>query len=114
MEAVEFIRTLKKLCEGRECDDCPLHDIDICDVRYVEDPAETVRIVEEWAAEQEREKAEQEQQKQEKDNLEGVIYRAISSHKTRIENLEYDVAVIRHNLSELHDKTYALLKKKEN
>ena len=58
MEAVEFIRTLQKLCEGKGCDDCPLHDIDICDVRYVEDPEETVRIVEEWAKEQESEKTE--------------------------------------------------------
>lgn len=59
MEAVEFIRTLQKLCEGKGCDDCPLHDIDICDVRYVEDPEESVRIVEEWAKEQESENPEQ-------------------------------------------------------
>ena len=58
MEAVEFIRTLQKLCEGKGCDDCPLHDIDICDVRYVEDPEKTVRIVEEWGKEQESEKTE--------------------------------------------------------
>ena len=58
MEAVEFIKTLQKLCEGKGCDDCPLHDIDRCDVRYVEDPEETVRIVEEWANEKESEKPE--------------------------------------------------------
>lgn len=110
MEAVEFIRTLQKLCEGRGCDDCPLHDIDRCDVRYVEDPEESVRIVEEWAKEH-LETLDKERQKQEKDDVEGAIYRAIASNKTRIENLEYDVSVIRHNLSALHDKIYTLSEK---
>ena len=68
MEAVEFIRTLQKLCEGKGCDDCPLHDIDICDVRYVEDPEETVRIVEEWEKEQDRQKQEKEQHKTEQES----------------------------------------------
>lgn len=115
MEAVEFVRTLQRLCEGKGCDDCPLHDIDICDVRYVEDPEEMVRIVEEWEKEHPEEtdvatihKNGEPCVKTIQDELEGVIYRAISSHKTRIENLEYDVSVIRHNLSELYDKTYAL------
>lgn len=108
MEAVKFIRTLQKLCEGRGCDDCPLHDKDRCDVRYVEDPEETVRIVEEWEKEH-LEIPDKERQKQEKDDVEGAIYREIVSNKTRIENLEYDVAVIRHNLAELHDKAYALI-----
>ena len=67
MEAVEFIRTLQKLCEGKGCDDCPLHDIDICDVRYVEDPEETVRIIEEWGKEQDRQKQEKEQHKTEQE-----------------------------------------------
>ena len=68
MEAVEFIRTLQRLCEGKGCDDCPLHDIDICDVRYVEDPEETVRIVEEWEKEQDRQKQEKEQHKTEQES----------------------------------------------
>lgn len=41
----------------------------------------------------------------------GGMLRRIVSHKERIENLEYDVSVIRHNLSVLHDKTYALSEK---
>ena len=87
MEAVEFIRKIKKMCMGRHCDDCPLKENYKCNVIYTEDPEESVRIVEE---------------------LEGAIYSAIASNKTRIENLEYDVSVIRHNLATLHDKIYAL------
>ena len=113
MEAVEFIRTIQKMCTKKHCDECPLSENYRCNVCYTDDPVETVRIVEEWSKEH-SEQMEKEQQKTIQDNLEGVIYRDISSHKTRIENLEYDVAVIRHNLAELHDKTYALLKKGEN
>ena len=65
MEAVEFIRTIQKLCAGADCDDCPLNAKNGCNVCYAEDPMESVRIVEEWAAEQERQKAEQERQKPE-------------------------------------------------
>ena len=108
MEAVEFIRKIKKMCMGRHCDDCPLKENYKCNVIYTEDPEESVRIVEEWAKEQESEKAEMERQKTEQDELEGAIYSAIASNKTRIENLEYDVSVIRHNLATLHDKIYAL------
>lgn len=98
MEAVEFIRTLQKLCEGKGCDDCPLHDIDRCDVRYVEDPEETVRIVEEWGKEQDRQKQEQEQHKteqeqQKKEHPEELsnLHAIIDSLEDRIDNLEKKV-----------------------
>ena len=61
MEAVEFIRTIQKMCTGRHCDDCTLKENYKCNVIYTEDPEETVRIVEEWAKEQESEKTEMEQ-----------------------------------------------------
>lgn len=67
MEAVEFIRTIQKMCAGTDCDDCPLNAKNGCNVCYAEDPVESVRIVEEWAAEQERQKAEQERQKAEQE-----------------------------------------------
>ena len=56
MEAVEFIRTIQKMCTGRHCDDCPLSENYRCNVCYTDDPEESVRIVEEWAKEQESEK----------------------------------------------------------
>ena len=121
MEAVEFIRTLQKMCTGRHCDDCPLSENYRCNVCYTDDPEESVRIVEEWSKEHPEETAAATTHKNVEpcvktiqDELEGAIYRSIASNKTRIENLEYDVAVIRHNLSALHDKIYTLLKKKEN
>ena len=121
MEAVEFIRKIKKMCMGRHCDDCPLKENYKCNVIYTEDPEESVRIVEEWAKEHPEEtdvatthKNGEPCVKTIRDNLEGAIYSAIASNKTRIENLEYDVSVIRHNLAALHDKIYALLKKGEN
>ena len=49
MEAVEFIRTIQKMCEGTDCDVCPLNEKNGCNVCYAEDPVGTVRIVEEWA-----------------------------------------------------------------
>lgn len=112
---------------------CPAESIN-CDIS-TDKMEQLVAIVEKWAkehpeeTEQERQKPEREQQKPEhpeeaadvtkpkqdepcvktiRDDLEGAIYRAIASHKTRIENLEYDVSVIRHNLSALHDKIYTL------
>ena len=85
MEAVEFIRTLQKLCEGKGCDYCPLHDIDRCDVRYVEDPEETVRIVEEWAAEQERKKTEHPEESSD-------LHAIIDELEYRIDKLEKKVS----------------------
>lgn len=49
MEAVEFIRTIQKMCAGTDCDVCPLNEKNGCNVCYAEDPVESVRIVEEWA-----------------------------------------------------------------
>ena len=77
MEAVEFIRTIQKMCTGRHCDDCPLKENYRCNVCYTEDPEESVRIVEEWAAEQESKKPEQERQNPEQEkrlqDIEGKI-----------------------------------------
>lgn len=77
MEAVEFIRTIQKICAGTDCDDCPLNAKNGCNVCYAEDTVESVRIVEEWAAEQGRQKAEQERQKPEQEKrlreMEGQI-----------------------------------------
>ena len=118
MEAVEFIRTIQKMCEGTNCDVCPLNEKNGCNACYAEDPVGSVRIVEEWAAEQERQKAEQERQKAEQerqkaeqDDIEGAIYRAIASNKTRIENLDHGIYLIQKNLAVLGDQIYALREK---
>lgn len=72
-----------------------------------------MEAVERWAKAHPEEAADATKPKQDEprvktiqDNLEGAIYRAIASHKTRIEKLEYDISVVRNNLAELHDKTY--------
>lgn len=64
MEAVEFIRKIQKMCAGKDCDGCPLSVKNGCNVCYAEDPMESVRIVEEWTAEQERQKPEQEREQE--------------------------------------------------
>lgn len=125
MEAVEFMRHRKRMCDyyGDDtcvCDDsrgtCPAFDMD-CSFG-TDHPERLIAIVEQWAKEhpEETEVATTPKNgdpcvKTIQDALEGAIYREIISHKTRIENLEYDVSVIRHNLSVLHDKTYALSEK---
>lgn len=38
MEAVEFIRTIQKMCAGTDCDICPLNNKNGCNVCYAEDP----------------------------------------------------------------------------
>lgn len=91
MEAAEFIRTLQELCEGKGCDDCPFHDIDRCDVRYVEDPEETVRIVEEWEKEQDRQKQEQEQHKTEQERRKLEYPEESSDLHAIIDELEYRI-----------------------
>ena len=138
MEAVEFIKQKDRMCDyysGRTCthDDsgetCPAMSID-CEIT-TDKLERLVAIVEKWAKEH-PEKPEQERQKPEhpeeaadvtkpkqdepcvktiQDNLEGAIYRSIALNKARIEMLEYDVSVIRHNLAELHDKIYAISEK---
>ena len=100
MEAVEFIITLQKMCTGRHCDDCPLHDIDRCDVRYVEDPEETVRIVEEWAKDQESEKTEHQEESRD-------LHAIIDELEDRIDKLEKKVsneALIFREVSKLNQK----------
>lgn len=125
MEAVEFIKQKERMCDyysGRTCthDDsgetCPAISID-CNIT-TNDLEQLVAIVERWAKEHPEETAAATNHKNDEpcvktiqDNLEGAIYRAISSNKTRIENLEHDVAVIRINLSVLDDRIYALREK---
>ena len=128
MEVLEFLRQRKRMCDyyGDDtcmCGDsrgaCPALDID-CSPK-TDKPEQLVAIVEQWAKAHPEEAVDATKPKQDEprvktiqDNLEGAIYRAIASHKTRIEKLEYDVSVIRHNLSELHDKIYAISEKVYN
>lgn len=122
MEALEFMKQKDRMCNyycGEACthDDsgetCPAESIN-CDIST--DKTETlVAIVEKWAKEHPEETADATKPKNDEpcvktiqDALEGAIYRSIASHKTRIAHLEYDVSVIRHNLSALHDKIYTL------
>jgi hypothetical protein len=81
-------------------------------------PEQLVAIVEQWAKEHPEETAAATNPKNNepcvktiRDDLEGAIYRSIASNKTRIENLEYDVSVIRNNLTVLGDQIYALREK---
>lgn len=122
MEAVEFMKHRKRMCDyyGDDtcvCDDsrgtCPAFAMD-CSFA-TDKPERLIAIVEQWAKEHPKEaevatdlKNGEPCVKTIQDALEGAIYRSIASHKTRIENLEYDVSVIRHNLSALHDKIYTL------
>ena len=138
MEAVEFFQCYYKMCNSNVsgCAGCEAQGID-CELT-TDKPERLVAIVEKWAKEHtekpehERQKPEHERKKPEhqgeaadvtkpkqdepcvktiQDQLEGAIYRAIDYHKNRIENLEYEVSVIRHDLAALHDKTYALSEK---
>lgn len=122
MEVVEFIKQKERMCDyhcGKACthDDsgeiCPAYYIN-CDT-MTDQPEQLVAIVEQWAKEHPEETAAATNPKNNepcvktiRDDLEGAIYRSIASNKTRIENLEYDVSVIRHNLAVLDDRIYAL------
>lgn len=122
MEAVEFIKQKARMCDyysGRTCthDDsgetCPAMSID-CEIT-TDKLEQLVAIVEKWAKEHPEEAADATKPKNDEpcvktiqDALEGAIYREIISHKTRIAKLEYDVSVIRHNLTELADQIYTL------
>ena len=138
MEAVEFFKNYNRMCSTIDkCSECPAVNMKCCELT-TDEPEKLVEIVEQWAkehpeeTEQGKQKPEQGQQKPEhqeeeadvtkqkqyepcvktiQDNIEGAIYRAIALNKSRIEMLEYDVSVIRHDLAELHDKTYALSEK---
>ena len=131
MEALEFLRNYDRMCSTIDkCSECPAVNMKCCEL-YTDEQAKLVEIVEKWAKEH-PEKPEQEQQKPEhpeeaadvtkpkqdepcvktiQDNLEGAIYREIGSNKTRTENLEHDVFVMRNNLAILGDKIYALREK---
>lgn len=122
MEALEFMKQKDRMCNyycGEACthDDsgetCPAESIN-CDIS-TDKTEQLVAIVEKWAKEHPEEtevattpKNGEPCVKTIQDALEGAIYRSIASHKTRIAHLEYDVSVIRHNLSALHDKIYTL------
>ena len=130
MEVLEFMKQKNRMCDyyvdgcTRDgfCEICPAHDID-CEIT-TDKPEQLVAIVEQWVKEhpekpeqeqqkpeRERQKPEQKRQNPEQDDIEGAIYREIISHKTRIENLEYDVSVIWHNLKKLADLIHALREK---
>ena len=125
MEVLEFLRQRKRMCDyyGDDtcvCGDsrgaCPALDID-CSFK-TDKPERLIAIVEQWAKEHPEGTADATTPKNNepcvktiRDNLEGATYRAIAFNKTRIENLEHDVAVIRINLSVLDDRIYALREK---
>lgn len=122
MEALEFLKQKDRMCEyycGEACthDDsgetCPAASID-CETS-TDKPEQLIAIVEQWAKEHPEEAADATKPKQDEpcvktiqDALEGAIYREIISHKTRIENLEYDVSVIRQSAAKMADTIYAL------
>ena len=85
MEAVEFIRTIQKMCTGRHCDECPLRENYKCNVIYTEDPVKTVQIVEEWAKEQEHQKPENPEESRD-------LHAIIDELEDRIDKLEKKVS----------------------
>lgn len=121
-KVLELIKQRRRMCDyygdvscvrddSRET--CPALNID-CSLG-IPTSEQLVAIVEQWAKEHPEETADATKPKNDEpcvktiqDALEGAIYRSIASHKTRIAHLEYDVSVIRHNLSALHDKIYTL------
>lgn len=138
MEALEFLRNYDRMCSTIDrCSECPAVNMKCCEL-YTDEQAKLVEIVEKWAKEhpgepeREQKKPEREQKKPEhpeeaadatkpkqdepcvktiQDNIEGAIYRSIALNKARIENLEYEVSVIRHDLEVLDDRIYELREK---
>ena len=117
MDALEFLQCYYAMCYHRHsqngCGDCEAQEIN-CELT-TDYPEKLVEAVEQWAKAHPEEAADATKPKNDEpcvkmiqDNLEGAIYRSIASNKTRIENLENDVAVIRINLSVLDDRIYAL------
>lgn len=122
MEALEFMKQRDRMCNyycGEVCthDDsgetCPAESIN-CDIS-TDKSEQLVAIVEKWAKEHPEETADATKPKNGEpcvktiqDDLEGAIYRAIASNKTRIENLEYDVSAIRQSAAKMADTIYAL------
>lgn len=118
METLEFLQCYCKMCNSHvsDCVGCEAQGID-CELS-TDEPEKLVAAVERWAKAHPEEAADVTKPKQGEpcvktiqDNLEGAIFRAIALNKARIEMLEYDVSVIRHNLEELHDKIYAISEK---
>lgn len=120
MDALEFLQCYYAMCYHRHspngCGDCKAQEID-CELT-TDYPEKLVEAVERWAKAHPEEAADATKPKQDEpcvktiqDNLEGAIYREIVSHKTRIENLDHDVFVIRNNLAVLGDQIYALCEK---
>ncbi len=120
MDALEFLQCYYAMCYHRHsrngCGDCEAQEID-CELT-TDYPEKLVEAVEQWAKAHPEEAADATKPKNDepcvktiRDDLEGAIYRSIASNKTRIENLEYDVSVIRHNLAVLDDRIYALREK---
>lgn len=123
MEALEFLQCYYAMCYHRHsrngCGDCEAQEID-CELT-TDYPEKLVAAVEQWAKANPEEAADATKPKQDEpcvttiqDELGGAIYRSIASNKTRIEKLEYDVSVIRHNLAALADQIYALSAKVDN
>lgn len=121
MDALEFLQCYYAMCYHRHsrngCGDCEAQEeAQEIDCELTTDyPEKLVEAVEQWAKAHPEEAADATKPKNDEpcvktiqDNLEGAIYRSIASNKTRIENLEYDVSVIRHNLAVLDDRIYAL------
>lgn len=54
MDAVEFFKTVNRLCKNRSCDECPVYKNDMCCMLWFYDDSiksieETVSKVEQWA-----------------------------------------------------------------
>ena len=118
METLEFLQCYCKMCNSHvsDCVGCEAQGID-CEL-YTDEPEKLVAAVERWAKAHPEEAADVTKPKQDEpcvktiqDQPEGAIFRAIALNKARIEMLEYDVSVVRHNLAELHDKIYAISEK---
>ena len=118
MEASEFLKCYVRMCDScvSGCVGCEAQGID-CELT-TDEPEKLVAAVERWAKAHPEGAADTTKPKQDEpcvktiqDNIEGAIFRAIALNKARIEMLEYDVSVIRHNLAELHDEIYALSEK---
>ena len=118
MEALEFLRNYDRMCSTIDkCSECPAVNMKCCEL-YTDEQAKLVEIVEKWAKAHPEEATDSTKQKQDEpcvktiqDNIEGAIYRSIALNKARIENIEYEVSVIRHDLEVLDDRIYALREK---
>ena len=118
MEALEFLRNYDRMCSTIDkCSECPAVNMKCCEL-YTDEQAKLVEIVEKWAKAHPEEATDSTKQKQDEpcvktiqDNIEGAIYRSIALNKARIENIEYEVSVIRHDLEVLDDRIYDLREK---